>query len=80
MAVKAAAEMGVWMVNIALLRWPAHDERLPRVLGCNGPKPLIGVTVLTSGLSLAGIGLDIEPQVPGCAQQPWRRKPASTAW
>lgn len=67
MAVKAAAEMGVWMVNVHCsggLRMMAAcrdvlDQR-------SGPKPLlIGVTVLTSmeREDLAGIGLDVEPQV-----------------
>ncbi|OQR27364.1 orotidine 5'-phosphate decarboxylase [Pseudomonas sp. Bc-h] len=66
MAVKAAAEMGVWMVNVHCsggLRMMAAcrdvlDQR-------SGPKPLlIGVTVLTSmeREDLAAIGLDIEPQ------------------
>ncbi len=66
MAVKAAAEMGVWMVNVhcsgGLRMMAACRETLDRF---NGPKPLlIGVTVLTSmeREDLAGIGLDIEPQ------------------
>lgn len=67
MAVKAAAEMGVWMVNVhcsgGLRMMVACRETLERL---NGPKPLlIGVTVLTSmeREDLAGIGLDVEPQV-----------------
>jgi orotidine-5'-phosphate decarboxylase len=67
MAVRAAAEMGVWMVNVhcsgGLRMMVACREALDR---CNGPKPLlIGVTVLTSMVreDLAGIGLDVEPPV-----------------
>ncbi len=67
MAVKAAAEMGVWMVNVhcsgGRRMMAACRETLDRL---NGPKPLlIGVTVLTSMErdDLAGIGLDVEPQV-----------------
>jgi len=66
MAVKAAAELGVWMVNVhcsgGLRMMAACRETLDAL---NGPKPLlIGVTVLTSmeREDLAGIGLDIEPQ------------------
>ncbi|MCY1277305.1 Orotidine 5'-phosphate decarboxylase [compost metagenome] len=66
MAVKAAAEMGVWMVNVhcsgGLRMMAACRETLDTL---NGPKPLlIGVTVLTSmeREDLAGIGLDVEPQ------------------
>ncbi len=66
MAVKAAAEMGVWMVNVhcsgGLRMMAACRETLDRFAG---PKPLlIGVTVLTSmeREDLAGIGLDVEPQ------------------
>ncbi|MCY1273184.1 Orotidine 5'-phosphate decarboxylase [compost metagenome] len=66
MAVKAAAEMGVWMVNVhcsgGLRMMAACRETLDKF---NGPKPLlIGVTVLTSmeREDLAGIGLDIEPR------------------
>jgi len=66
MAVKAAAEMGVWMVNVhcsgGLRMMSACREVLEQR---SGPKPLlIGVTVLTSmeREDLAGIGLDIEPQ------------------
>jgi orotidine-5'-phosphate decarboxylase len=66
MAVKAAAELGVWMVNVhcsgGLRMMTACREVLEQV----GPaKPLlIGVTVLTSmeREDLADIGLDIEPQ------------------
>ncbi|MCY1395516.1 Orotidine 5'-phosphate decarboxylase [compost metagenome] len=66
MAVKAAAEMGVWMVNVhcsgGLRMMAACRETLDTL---NGQKPLlIGVTVLTSmeREDLAGIGLDVEPQ------------------
>ncbi|NQD80577.1 orotidine-5'-phosphate decarboxylase [Pseudomonas seleniipraecipitans] len=66
MAVKAAAEMGVWMVNVhcsgGLRMMSACRETLDKLAG---PVPLlIGVTVLTSMErdDLAGIGLDIEPQ------------------
>ncbi|MFW8406507.1 orotidine 5'-phosphate decarboxylase / HUMPS family protein, partial [Klebsiella pneumoniae] len=61
MAVKAAAEMGVWMVNVhcsgGLRMMTACREVLEQR---SGPKPLlIGVTVLTSmeREDLAGIGL-----------------------
>jgi orotidine-5'-phosphate decarboxylase len=66
MAVKAAAELGVWMVNVhcsgGLRMLAACRETLDKL---GGRKPLlIGVTVLTSmeRADLAGIGLDIEPQ------------------
>ncbi|GGM24138.1 orotidine-5'-phosphate decarboxylase [Pseudomonas asuensis] len=66
MAVKAAAEQGVWMVNVhcsgGLRMMAACRETLDKL---NGPKPLlIGVTVLTSmeREDLAGIGLDIDPK------------------
>ena len=66
MAVKAAAELGVWMVNVhcsgGLRMMAACRETLDAL---SGPRPLlIGVTVLTSmeQSDLAGIGLDIEPQ------------------
>ncbi|QMV61307.1 orotidine-5'-phosphate decarboxylase [Pseudomonas berkeleyensis] len=66
MAVRAAAEMGVWMVNVhcsgGLRMMAACRETLDQF---NGPKPLlIGVTVLTSmeREDLAGIGLNVEPQ------------------
>lgn len=65
MAVKAAAELGVWMVNVhcsgGLRMMAACREELEKI---NGPRPLlIGVTVLTSmeQSDLAGIGLDIAP-------------------
>ncbi|SIS21523.1 orotidine-5'-phosphate decarboxylase [Aquipseudomonas alcaligenes] len=66
MAVKAAAELGVWMVNVhcsgGLRMMAACREELDKLAG---RKPLlIGVTVLTSmeQSDLAGIGLDIAPQ------------------
>lgn len=66
MAVKAAAEMGVWMVNVhcsgGLRMMAACREALD---GLGGSRPLlIGVTVLTSMErdDLAAIGLDLEPQ------------------
>lgn len=66
MAVKAAAELGVWMVNVhcsgGLKMMQACREVLEQH---NGNTPLlIGVTVLTSmeQNDLAGIGLDIAPQ------------------
>ncbi|QQE89958.1 orotidine-5'-phosphate decarboxylase [Azotobacter chroococcum] len=66
MAVKAAAELGVWMVNVhcsgGLRMMRACRETLDGIVG---RRPLlIGVTVLTSmeREDLAGIGLDVEPQ------------------
>jgi orotidine-5'-phosphate decarboxylase len=65
-AVRAAAEMGVWMVNVHA----SGGERMMRAsreilepYGKDRPL-LIGVTVLTSmeQQDLAGIGLDIAPQ------------------
>ena len=66
MAVQAAAELGVWMVNVhcsgGLRMMVACRDALDNVAG---PKPLlIGVTVLTSmeQSDLADIGLDLAPQ------------------
>lgn len=66
MAVKAAAELGVWMVNVhcsgGLKMMAACREQLEQHVGA---KPLlIGVTVLTSmeQQDLAGIGLDVPVQ------------------
>ncbi len=66
MAVKAAAELGVWMVNVhcsgGLRMMTACRETLEQL---SGAKPLlIGVTVLTSmeQQDLADIGLDIAPE------------------
>jgi orotidine-5'-phosphate decarboxylase len=65
MAVKAAAELGVWMVNVhcsgGLRMMSACREELEKI---NGSRPLlIGVTVLTSmeQADLAGIGLEVTP-------------------
>ena len=66
MAVKAAAELGVWMVNVhcsgGLRMMAACRETLDAFTGRT--PLLIGVTVLTSmeRSDLAGIGLDVEPQ------------------
>lgn len=66
MAVKAAAELGVWMVNVHCSGGARMMEACREVLDKNGgPRPLlIGVTVLTSmeQADLAGIGLDVAPQ------------------
>ena len=66
MAVKAAAELGVWMVNVhcsgGLRMMAACRNELDKL---SGAKPLlIGVTVLTSmeREDLSGIGLDVEPK------------------
>lgn len=66
MAVKAAAELGVWMVNVHCsggLRMMAACRETLEQLGGTTPL-LIGVTVLTSmeQQDLAGIGMDIAPQ------------------
>ena len=65
MAVRAAAELGVWMVNVhcsgGLRMMSACREELEKI---QGKRPLlIGVTVLTSmdQSDLAGIGLDVTP-------------------
>ncbi|EPR4991531.1 orotidine-5'-phosphate decarboxylase [Vibrio navarrensis] len=65
-AVRAAAELGVWMVNVhasggECMMSAAREILLP--YGKERPL-LIGVTVLTSmeQSDLAGVGLDIEPQ------------------
>ncbi|GLT14375.1 orotidine-5'-phosphate decarboxylase [Vibrio algivorus] len=65
-AVKAAAEMGVWMVNVHASggeRMMAASREILEPYGQDRPL-LIGVTVLTSmeQSDLAGIGLDITPQ------------------
>ena len=66
MAVKAAAELGVWMVNVhcsgGLRMMSACREELAKI---NGPHPLLtGVTVLTrmEQADLAGIGLSVPPE------------------
>lgn len=66
MAVKVAAELGVWMVNVhcsgGLRMMQACREVLEQRTGVN--PLLIGVTVLTSmeQVDLAGVGLDVAPQ------------------
>ncbi len=65
MAVRAAAELGVWMVNVhcsgGLRMMQACREQLQQFVSA---PLLIGVTVLTSmeQQDLAGIGLDVVPQ------------------
>ena len=84
MAVKAAAEMGVWMVNVhcsgGLRMMAACRETLDKLAGA---KPLlIGVTVLTSmeREDLAGVGLDLEPRRRCCVWLGWRRRLVSMVW
>ncbi|NVD07070.1 orotidine-5'-phosphate decarboxylase [Vibrio sp. JPW-9-11-11] len=65
-AVRAAAEMGVWMVNVHASggeRMMAASREILEPYGQDRPL-LIGVTVLTSmeQSDLAGIGLDLAPQ------------------
>ncbi|OCH12780.1 MULTISPECIES: orotidine-5'-phosphate decarboxylase [unclassified Aliivibrio] len=65
-AVRAAAEMGVWMVNVHASggeRMMTASREILEPYGKDRPL-LIGVTVLTSmeQQDLAGIGLDISPQ------------------
>lgn len=65
-AVRAAAELGVWMVNVHASggeRMMAASREILEPYGNDRPL-LIGVTVLTSmeQLDLAGIGLDVAPQ------------------
>lgn len=65
-AVRAAAEMGVWMVNVHASggeRMMTASREILEPYGKDRPL-LIGVTVLTSmeQSDLAGIGLDVEPQ------------------
>ncbi len=64
-AVKAAAELGVWMVNVHASggeRMMSAAREILEPYGADRPL-LIGVTVLTSmeRSDLAGIGLDVEP-------------------
>lgn len=64
-AVKAAANLGVWMVNVHASGGQRMMEAAREALEPFQQKPkLIGVTVLTSmeQSDLAGIGLDIDPQ------------------
>lgn len=65
-AVRAAAELGVWMVNVHASggeRMMAASREILEPYGNDRPL-LIGVTVLTSmeQRDLAGIGLDLAPQ------------------
>ncbi|GEM80051.1 orotidine-5'-phosphate decarboxylase [Vibrio superstes] len=65
-AVRAAAEMGVWMVNVHAgggERMMTASREILEPYGKDRPL-LIGVTVLTSmeQSDLAGIGLDVEPK------------------
>ncbi|WP_412498090.1 orotidine-5'-phosphate decarboxylase [Vibrio furnissii] len=65
-AVRAAAELGVWMVNVHASggeRMMAASREILEPYGHDRPL-LIGVTVLTSmeQPDLAGIGLDVAPQ------------------
>lgn len=65
-AVKAAAELGVWMVNVHASggeRMMTASREILEPYGKDRPL-LIGVTVLTSmeQSDLAGIGLDVPPQ------------------
>lgn len=64
-AVKAAAELGVWMVNVHASGGQRMMEAARDVLAHYQSRPqLIAVTVLTSmeRADLAGIGLDVDPQ------------------
>lgn len=70
-AVKAAAELGVWMVNVHASggerMMVAAREQLDKVTGLSSSESrplLIAVTVLTSmeRADLAGVGLDVEPR------------------
>ena len=64
-AVKAAAELGVWMVNVHASGGERMMSAAREALDKFQQKPLlIGVTVLTSmeQSDLAGIGLDVAPQ------------------
>jgi len=65
MAVKAAAELGVWMVNVHCSGGFRMLQACREALEACAVKPLlIGVTVLTSmeRSDLAGTGLDCEPE------------------
>lgn len=64
-AVKAAADLGVWMVNVHASGGRRMMEAAREVIEGYSQKPLlIGVTVLTSmeQSDLRDIGLDVEPQ------------------
>ncbi|MDR2213556.1 MAG: orotidine-5'-phosphate decarboxylase [Pseudomonadales bacterium] len=66
-AVKAAAELGVWMVNVHASGGGAMLRAAREALGNNSPTLLIAVTVLTSlsaeDLAEAGVFTDPETQV-----------------
>lgn len=66
-AVQAAAELGVWMVNVHACGGIRMMEAAKNILAkCTGHSPLlIGVTVLTSmeQKDLSDIGLDISPKI-----------------
>jgi orotidine-5'-phosphate decarboxylase len=64
-AVAAAAELGVWMVNVHASGGERMMAAAAEAIANKGHKPLlIAVTVLTSmeQSDLAGIGLDVSPQ------------------
>ncbi len=64
-AVKAAADLGVWMVNVHASGGRRMMEAAREIIEPYGQKPLlIGVTVLTSmeRTDLKEIGLDIDPR------------------
>ena len=65
-AVKAAADLGVWMVNIHAAGGRAMMEQAGEALANHGPQSplLIGVTVLTSlsGEDLVEVGVNASPQ------------------
>lgn len=65
-AVRAAAELGVWMVNVHAAGGERMMSAAKEILEPYGKERplLIGVTVLTSmeQTDLAGVGLNIEPQ------------------
>ena len=63
-AVKASADLGVWMVNVHASGGSRMMEAAANALASYQSKPqLIGVTVLTSmeRSDLSGVGLDIDP-------------------
>jgi orotidine-5'-phosphate decarboxylase len=63
-AVKAAAELGVWMVNVHAGGGSAMMRAARAVLGAGSPTLLIAVTVLTSlgAEDLAEVGLAVDPE------------------
>ncbi len=66
MAVKAAADLGVWMVNVHAMGGRKMMESAAAVLGSYGSSApiLLGVTVLTSmdDSQLRDIGIDVSPR------------------